>query len=797
MNPSPATTQESELTRHTAGKSVSDLIADWTPGVVFDAHQVLAEHPELKDDQSVILDLAYEEYCQRTELGEDIDPSDFVNRFSTVESSLLDMIEVHQVLYDHPSTLANGDSPRWPEVGDSHLDLKLLEKIGSGSFSQVFIASESGVGERRVVAKLCSNANHEASLLGRLEHPNIVPILSVKTDRQKNLSAICMPYMGRTTLAHAIEHFRGRNVQATTPADLVGMLSDRETEAFKTPSQESGFSRRSQLQDTMIDISIQMCRGLEFAHLRGVIHGDLKPSNILLTKQGTALLMDFNLSQHLQPESQAIGGTLAYMAPEQLEILSRSRGVEQRPVACNEQTDVYSLGVMLVELFTGSHPFRCTPQTGSPAESAKSLYEQQQAKAITSRDLSLTIEASLAKIIEKSLAFDPQRRWASVQELRTALEQTISRKNLALRWLRRRRKQVMVACVGLSFTITAASLLYASLPSQSERLVISAQQAWDAGLLSEAVSDLESASALEAQAFGKPTPETTTLLGQARFAFGKNLLQELHPKEAVTQLKLAKEFRPQSPDVLLALSRALIADEQYDEAIRVVEDWRSLDEEDARAVANLAYCYFKRAEDEHSNHERTQEDYGQALNKFENALDLEGNVFGEALLYNIGLCYCKTHEPVKALVPLESAMNNSSAFLTTTDRRAPYLIYFTARLEADYRYSRGKQEQDLSWVETRVAEAPASAELFVAAAHWCAMASGFNVVDQAQNQECLEKCIHYCQCAAALGITVAELNSILRYNSNLNNHAEWQSLTTLTREQSQPKRESTLIDPLL
>ena len=81
--------------------------------------------------------------------------------------------------------------------------------------------------------------------------------------------------------------------------------------------------RRQTYVDGVLKIAIQMAEALEAAHEQGILHGDLKPSNVLLTPEGRPLLLDFNLSQDFVLSPGVCGGTLPYMPPEYLRVLAR------------------------------------------------------------------------------------------------------------------------------------------------------------------------------------------------------------------------------------------------------------------------------------------------------------------------------------------------------------------------------------------------------------------------------------------------------------------------------------------
>ena len=129
----------------------------------------------------------------------------------------------------------------------------------------------------------------------------------------------------------------------------------------------------------LIDVAVQVTKALEAAHGQGMVHRDIKPDNLFLTKQGVVKLMDFGLAKPVEEESGAapqssVTGTSGYMSPEQA-----------RGEALDARSDIYSLGKVLEEL----------------AESPPK---------------------KLAPILSKALAADPAKRWQSAGELRGALE---------------------------------------------------------------------------------------------------------------------------------------------------------------------------------------------------------------------------------------------------------------------------------------------------------------------------------------------------------------------------------------
>jgi len=158
-------------------------------------------------------------------------------------------------------------------------------------------------------------------------------------------------------------------------------------------------------EDQAIELTRQICAGLCAAHARGVLHRDLKPANIMLTKEGRARLMDFGLAAAGAVE-HVLEGTPAYMAPEQLQ----GREVTLR-------SDIYALGLVMYELFTGARAF--------DASSIDELVAQRAMGAVRSPTAFVpTLHASVERAILQCLDPDPQKRPSSAVAV-SAITQTL------------------------------------------------------------------------------------------------------------------------------------------------------------------------------------------------------------------------------------------------------------------------------------------------------------------------------------------------------------------------------------
>src|SRR5579885_2127466 len=201
---------------------------------------------------------------------------------------------------------------------------ELLARIGGGGMAEVYRARQSTAFGREVAVKVIrpgfsenedfrARFLREAQAISRLSHPNILPL--IEFGEEQGMLYLVMPLAREGTLRDLIKQRNG-----------------------PLPPEEA------------IPLFLQLCSAVQYAHEQGIVHRDLKPQNVLLQQRTHVLLADFGIARDSSVETNltATGtgiGTVEYMAPEQ--------AIGQ----ADARSDIYSLGIVLYQLLTGSVPY--------------------------------------------------------------------------------------------------------------------------------------------------------------------------------------------------------------------------------------------------------------------------------------------------------------------------------------------------------------------------------------------------------------------------------------------------------
>ncbi len=381
-------------------------------------------------DDELIVDLAIKEFYQLREQGCDLSPTEYAKQYpAAIKSLLLTDLQFEESLCELDATgvidessssggssswsqrlLQSDDEMTWPQVGDKAGKLTLLEQIGGGKFSRVFAAS-SGPDGPELAIKFCRRqGNHEARTLGEVTHSAIGVVDGVETVPETDLIAIRMPLKSRTTLADVLRSVARSGVIPTS----AGIVWDEVQSRNKLIASPPAWACKSYIVWAQHVMST-LAEALSAAHSQSTAHCDIKPPNVLVNAEGSPILIDFNLSLRWDVESSSpnIGGTLPYMAPEQLQAFGTKQQGDIGP-----RTDIYGLAATIYQLLTGELPFE-SPPSGSISETLK-------LRKIRPRSIRVKnphIPPAFACVIMKCLNYHPKDRPRTAADLVAQLNQ--------------------------------------------------------------------------------------------------------------------------------------------------------------------------------------------------------------------------------------------------------------------------------------------------------------------------------------------------------------------------------------
>lgn len=406
----------------------------------------LDRFPELNEDAASRHDVCFEEFRLRQQAGDNPDTAEYQSRFQVdtsrwpvrrlghedvtasaaaylkknqstavnqatevgdkraAEAPTMLFDELHRTDPTAAVSLAQALT-QFPKVGQRFLGFQLLDELGRGAFSRVYLALESAVAGRRVALKVTGDARSEIYALAGLRHTNIIPVFSLQ--RSEPFQAIVMPHCGQVTFADVV-----RAVEKEERLPRSGRwIVDQIDHGGETPLLRH-LSRLSYV-DAVLELAVRLSEGLAHAHEHAVWHRDLKPANILLADDGEPLLLDFNLAEGIGPGglpvAAYVGGTLPYMAPEQV------RAYQSHGPPPDARADVYAFGLILHELLAGRSAYPLP--NGKVSDMLDKIAIDRSTAPPNLRTFNADVSPAFASIINKCLDPEPLGRYPTAREL--------------------------------------------------------------------------------------------------------------------------------------------------------------------------------------------------------------------------------------------------------------------------------------------------------------------------------------------------------------------------------------------
>jgi eukaryotic-like serine/threonine-protein kinase len=450
----------------------SDLVLRFSAREQLPLESYLTRFPELDSESQVAL--LYEEFSLREEAGESPTLAEYEARFPDLAHSFREVIEIHDLLGPVRGMASQGacrNGTVFPEAGQTIAGFRLVEELGRGAFARVFLAEEQHLADRPVALKVTRTGSREPQTLARLQHTHIVPVYSYRTDAATGLHLLCMPYLGRVTLLQILNH--PELAAARSGADLLNLLDRLQPKDSALSERDPSCAAlvRRTYAEAIAWWGARLAEAMQHAHDRQVLHRDVKPSNVLVGTDGLPMLLDFNLAQGAvlatSDEAHAgVRGTLAYMAPEQLESLA-----DGLPIHVDARSDIYAFGVVLFEcLVRGTRSFALPSKSLTMTEGLLRTAELRRTRAPRLRTTHRDVPAALEAVISRCLAPIPNDRYESAEQLAADLQAVADGAPLrfarepissrSVRWLLRNRRRLAVAAPVILALLAAAYSLW-------------------------------------------------------------------------------------------------------------------------------------------------------------------------------------------------------------------------------------------------------------------------------------------------------------------------------------------------
>lgn len=368
--------------------------------------------PNLLPIASVPVDLVMEEIQLRKDSGVEPDAEEYGNRFAQFKSILAPLLGAAEVT---SAPQARG-VPTQLRVGSTIDDFLIIQTLGSGAFAFVYLARQISM-QRIVALKVSKGTGDESQALAQLDHPNIVRVFDQRSVDDPAVHLLYMQYLPGGTLSDVVKLVRATDAPSRNGTLVLDAVDHHLLRAAQAVPERSAVrewlsSEAKDWASVVAWLGAQLARALDSAHENHVFHRDVKPANVLLTPEGIPKLADFNVSfagaAGRAGAAATFGGSIGYMSPEHLQALNPAN--LDSPNNVTESADLYSLAILLWELWQGNRPFDCASEFSSWTDAIESQTTSRHAPLLEPERVGDATERVLEVTLREALNPEPEKR---------------------------------------------------------------------------------------------------------------------------------------------------------------------------------------------------------------------------------------------------------------------------------------------------------------------------------------------------------------------------------------------------
>jgi serine/threonine protein kinase/Flp pilus assembly protein TadD len=567
-----------------------------------DALEVLiAHHPEWDDER--VIRVIYEDICDRRERGESGASGEVIARFPRYRAELSVLLEFDRAVR---ATARRAD---FPSPGECLGAFTLVKELGRGASARIYLATEAGLANRHVVLKVQPIDQDEHLALARLQNTHVIPLFSEQAFPERGLRALCMPYLGGACLDRIFEHLAVIPAQEREGRHLLDAIDQLESVGSCDVEVESPcrlYLKSESWTRAICWVAACLADALHAAHSRGLVHMDLKPSNILIAGDGLPLLLDFHLARRPLRAGEIVedrlGGTPGWMSPEQGAAYEAVRRGRPSPCAVDGRCDIHALGMLLATALDGRE------HSGHASD-----------RLVAWKSSNPEVSPGLAEIVRHCLAIDVNARYASAallaDDLRRHLDdlplKNVPNRSLRERWSKWRRRRPgslsRMILVSAAFGAIPAALVIAAIKPLQRRIddrstlalgaamKLKRQDAGLAAIDARGLARIEgwpgSRKALrDGLGEAKPSPQADEIqrLASEHFDLGREHLKSGRIDEAMSEFESATRLCPQDFWSRFDLGVCAYQLDRFDEAATAFRVCEALSPASAECSYNLA-----------------------------------------------------------------------------------------------------------------------------------------------------------------------------------------------------------------